>query len=256
MENNSALSLHNISLRYGGLEILKKVSFDVAHNEVIGLIGPNGAGKSALLNCISRVYHPDSQSRITVLGEKNFLDVPQHAIAKHGVSRTFQGLQLSRSLTVFQNIAVGFSSKLRYNALDSLLRPLLFLREERSLKTKVQDVAQSCGISEVLHKYPNELPLGVLRRVDLARALVSSPSVLLLDEPASGLSREERPLIAELIRVAREHHHVSVIWVEHDLDLVFSESKRVVVLRNGAVTAVGKPDIPQERTALLSAYYN
>jgi len=256
MQTNHALSLNNISLKYGGLDILKQVSFDVKPNEVVGLIGPNGAGKSALLNCISRVYHPAPGSEISVRGKSGFLGTPTHAIARHGLSRTFQGLQFSPNLTMAENIAVGLSSKLKHGTLHSLLRPRRFAREEKHAHGEVRRIAASCGVADVLDKYPRQLPLGVLRRADLARALISSPSVLLLDEPASGLAREERPLIAELIRVARENHDVSVIWVEHDLDLVFSQSDRVVVLRNGAVATIARPGVAEERQALISAYYN
>lgn len=256
MQANHALSLNNISLKYGGLDILKEVSFDVRHNEVVGLIGPNGAGKSALLNCISRVYQPAPGSEISVLGKGGFLRTPTHAIARHGLSRTFQGLQFSPNMTIAENIAVGLSSKFRHGTAHSLLRPRRFAREEADARTQVRRIAASCGVANVLDKYPRQLPLGVLRRADLARALISSPSVLLLDEPASGLAREERPLIAELVRVARESHDVAVIWVEHDLDLVFSQSDRVVVLRNGAVAAIARPAHKEERQALISAYYN
>jgi len=256
MTTDIALSLQNISLSYGGLRILKNVSFDVGHNEVIGLIGPNGAGKSALLNCISRVYHPAPESEISILGKQGFLKIPTHDIAKHGLSRTFQGLQLSPNLTVAENIAVGLSSKLHRGAMHSLFRPRHFAREEAHARHEVRRIAASCGVSDVLDQYSRQLPLGVLRRVDLARALISSPSVLLLDEPASGLAREERPLIAELIRVARQNHDVTVVWVEHDLDLVFSQADRVVVLRDGAVAAIARPDVAEERQSLISAYYN
>lgn len=255
MSSNPAISLKNVSLHYGGLDILSQVSFDVQHNEVTGLIGPNGAGKSALLNCITRVYQPEAGSRVSVLEHPDILKVPRHAIARFGLSRTFQSLQLSPGLSVADNIAVGLSSRLRRGAWHSLLAPRGYWRDESRARDEVRRVAGACGVEDVLDKYPLQLPLGVLRRVDLARALISSPSVLLLDEPASGLAREERPLIAELIRVAREQHEVSVIWVEHDLDLVFSHSDRVVVLRSGAVAAIADPSKPEERKALISAYY-
>lgn len=251
-----SLSLSNVSLSYGGLDILKQVSFDVSPNEVVGLIGPNGAGKSALLNCISRVYHPSPGADIAINGIGGFLRTPAHAIARHGMSRTFQGLQFSPQLTIAQNIAVGLSSQLRHGSAHSLLRPRRFAREEAHARDAVRRIAGACGITDVLGKYPGQLPLGILRRADLARALVSSPSVLLLDEPASGLAREERPLIADLIRVAREEHAVAVIWVEHDLDLVFANADRVVVLRNGAVASIARPAITHEREQLISAYYH
>ncbi len=251
-----AISLRNVSLRYGGLDILKDVGFDVHRNEVVGLIGPNGAGKSALLNCIVRVYKPAAGASISLHGDPGFVDLPLHAIAGCGVARTFQGLQLSPDLSVFDNIAVGMSARFRLNVFDSLLRPLSYLRADADVRRSVHEITKVCGVEDVLNCRPGQLPLGVLRRVDLARALVSKPSVLLMDEPASGLSHEERPLIAELIKLAREAGDLSVIWVEHDLDLVFSHADRVVVLRNGEVAREGRPGVPGERRALIDGYFS
>ncbi|MFK3664142.1 ABC transporter ATP-binding protein [Ochrobactrum teleogrylli] len=252
----AVLSISNVSLRFGGLDVLKDVGFDVYRNEVVGLIGPNGAGKSALLNCILRVYEPAADARIALHGDTGFLGLPSHAIARRGVARTFQGLQLSPGLTVFDNIAVGRSSRFSLNVADSLLRPFTYSRQNTEISHRVHEIADLCGLRDVLHRLPEQLPLGVLRRVDLARALVGEPSLLLMDEPASGLSHDERPLIAELIRVAREVGNLSVIWVEHDLDLVFSNADRVIVLRNGTFVRDGRPADPTDRAALIEGYYS
>lgn len=249
------LSVAGVSLRYGGLNVLKNVTLEVKPNQVVGLIGPNGAGKSALLNCISRVYQPEPGARIAVHGRDNYATLPPHRIAHHGVARTFQGLQLAAGLSVFDNIACGLAAKAQLRMRHALLQPLSYVRETASVRKRVRDVALRCGVADVLDRLPAQLPLGVQRRVDLARALVGSPELLLLDEPASGLAHQERPLIAELIEVARQSGNVSVVWVEHDLDLVFSHSDRVVVLRNGERVDEGDPGDSVARQRLIASYY-
>lgn len=253
--HKSALEASKITLRYGGLDVLKDVNFSIQRNEVVGLIGPNGAGKSALLNCISRVYQPEASARIAVAGDASYGQRQLDQIARFGVSRTFQGLQLSSALTVRDNIAAGLAPRLRYGMLSAVWRPLAYVRETAEAERQVLACATRCGVADVLDRYPAELPLGVLRRVDLARALVSAPQLLLLDEPASGLAHQERPLIAELIELARQSGDLAVVWVEHDLDLVFSHTDRVVVLRNGETVAEGRPSDGIEREQLIASYY-
>ena len=249
------LSVADVSLRYGGLDVLKSVALEVAPNQVVGLIGPNGAGKSALLNCISRVYQPEPGARIAVHGDATYTSLPPYRIAHHGVARTFQGLQLAAGLSVFDNIACGLATKAQLSMRHALLQPWSYIRESAWVRRRVREVALRCGVVDVLDRLPAQLPLGVQRRVDLARALAGSPALLLLDEPASGLTHQERPLIAELIEVARQSGNVSVVWVEHDLDLVFSHSDRVVVLRNGERVDEGDPGNAAVRQRLVASYY-
>lgn len=248
------LSIENLSLTFGGLSVLDSVSLAVHPDEVVGLIGPNGAGKTALLNCISGVYRPEAGSRIR-LGGRRIDNLPAHRIAALGVARTFQHVDLLPSLTVIDNVMMGLSSRIGNGLLPRLVRPWKSSRRERELRAAARQALEQCRLRDIDHQRIQGLPLGSRRRIDLARALVSTPTLLLLDEPASGLGHEERALIPELIAIARAERDLGVIWIEHDLDLVISSADRVAVMHHGKVIAEGRPrESDQERQALISAY--
>ena len=247
------LQLDQLSLSFGGLKVLQNISLSVPPSEVLALIGPNGAGKSALLNCISGVYRATPGSRITLAGQR-LEQLPAHRISAAGVSRTFQGLQLASSLSVLDNILLGLVPRFRGGIGAALLRPLHALQAERQAQQDAREIAAQCRLEEMLHVPCADLPLGVLRRVDLARALVSHPKLLLLDEPASGLSHDERPLIGEMVKLARGRRGLSVLWIEHDLELVLNQAERAVVLHHGEFIGEDDPRSPQGRDRIVSAY--
>jgi branched-chain amino acid transport system ATP-binding protein len=220
---------------------------------VVALIGPNGAGKSALLNCVSGVYRPQEGARIAVGG--TCIDhLPPHKIARVGVSRTFQGLNLIPDRSVTDNILLGWTPLFSLNIFGMLAMPLRARREEREARDRTLEIISLCGLANLADRRCADLPLGILRRVDLARALVSEPKLLLLDEPASGLSHDERPIIGEMVRLALSRKDLSVLWIEHDLDLVFSEAQRAVVLHHGDLIDIGDPRIAADRARLISSY--
>ncbi|WP_258002413.1 ABC transporter ATP-binding protein [Burkholderia sp. WAC0059] len=247
------LRLERVSLSFGGLQVLREVALTLEAGEVLALIGPNGAGKSALLNCIGGLYRPSPGSEIWLRGRR--IDaLPPHRIARLGVGRTFQGLKLVNDRSVLDNILLGWTPRFSSGALGSLAFAVRTWREEREARLRAREVADLCGLTDVLDVRCADLPLGMLRRVDLARALVGEPQVLLLDEPASGLSHDERPLIGEMVRVARSRKGLSVLWIEHDLDLVLSEAQRAIVLHHGTVVASGDPAMADGRVRLLDGY--
>ncbi|NPT35158.1 ABC transporter ATP-binding protein [Paraburkholderia xenovorans] len=247
------LSLQRVNLSFGGLQVLRDVELCLQAGEVLALIGPNGAGKSALLNCITGVYRPAAGSEI-LLHDTRIDGLAPHRVARLGIGRTFQGLKLLRERTVLDNILLGWTTRFSLGALGSLARPWRARREEREARERAYAMAELCGLAELRDVYCGELPLGVLRRVDLARALLRDPDVLLLDEPASGLSHDERPLIGELVRIACQDAKRSVVWIEHDLDLVLTEAHRAVVLHHGTVVTSDNPAQPSGRARLLTAY--
>lgn len=247
------LDIQGIDLAFGGLRVLRNITLQLQPGEVVALIGPNGAGKSALLNCISGVYRPDPAARIMVDGRR--VDgLPAHRIAAQGVARTFQGLHLSAEMTALENILTGLSATQPFSLARALAWPVGAWRAETRAQGRAREVARLCGIEHLLDVRCGELPLGMRRRVDLARALAGRPKVLLLDEPASGLSRDERPLISEMVRVARSQQGLGVLWIEHDLELVLSEAHRAIVLHHGEQVASGDPRSPADRTRILEAY--
>jgi branched-chain amino acid transport system ATP-binding protein len=247
------LELENVSLSFGGVTVLDRISLTVGQSEVLALIGPNGAGKSALLNCISGVYRPQPGARITLAGTR--IDhLPPHKIARIGMGRTFQNLNLIPERSVFDNVLLGWTPRFSLNVFGMLARPLRARREEAEARERASEMIALCGLAQIAERRCADLPLGLLRRVDLARALVGEPKLLLLDEPASGLSHDERPLIGEMVRLTLSRKELAVMWIEHDLDLVLSTSQRAIVLHHGDLIDIGDPRVASDRNRLIHSY--
>ncbi len=248
------LKVDGLNLRFGGLHVLRDVSFQVEKGCVLGLVGPNGAGKSALMNCITGLYSPDRGGRVHIHGRR--IDhLPTHDRASLGLSRTFQHADLVPGLTVAQNIRIGEYGHHKPALLREWLLPMQAHRRSRAALERVRHIAARCGLEADMHRLVDDLPLATRRRVDLARALISQPKVLLLDEPASGMSRQERTLIPELIQIAQQDPDVTVVWIEHDLDLVLGAAHSAVVLHHGQkIFESDRLARPGSRAEVLSAY--
>ncbi len=247
------LDVQNVSLSFGGIVVLNNINLSVRESEVVALIGPNGAGKSAFLNCISGVYPAQRNALISLDGAR--LDrLPAYRRARAGVSRTFQGLNLISDRSVLDNVLLGWTTHFKLNVLGTLVQPWAALRAERLARERAFEILALCGLQKIWGERCSGLPLGILRRVDLARALIGRPKLLLLDEPASGLSHDERPLIGQMVRLALTREKLAVLWIEHDLDLVFSEARRAIVLHHGEQIDEGNPRDSDERARLIESY--
>jgi branched-chain amino acid transport system ATP-binding protein len=253
MKDANSLAIDSLSLSFGGLTVLKDINFGVVAGEVLGLIGPNGAGKSALLNCISGLYTPERGSTITFDGN-GLIPLKASHRAALGIKRTFQHIHLIDELTILDNVLLGLASAFQGGVFRRQTMMVQSARQERVLRSKAEAALELCGISAIGGERADALPLGIRRRVDLARALVSEPRLLLLDEPASGLASEERNLVRELVNIARRERDVAVIWIEHDLELVTSVATRILVLHHGRIVAQGDPRKAGQRDALIGAY--
>lgn len=242
-----------LSLRFGGLLVLDNVSFNVAPGEVVGLIGPNGAGKTALLNCIGGLYRPALESVIRFYGQS--LTGSATMAAELGIGRTFQYSYLSPTMTVVENVMLGLTPRYTGGMVGRFARPWHSLSNERLMRGLAQEALERCGAAEYTESDTESLPFSIRKRVDLARALVNNPKLLLLDEPAAGLSNNERSLIPELIKIARAEAEISVLWIEHDLDLVISAATRIIVMRDGHIVADRDPRGSElERKYLVDCY--
>jgi branched-chain amino acid transport system ATP-binding protein len=234
---------------------LSNITFNAKPGEITALIGPNGAGKSAVLNCISGHYKPTTIESISVNG-KPVHKLNPHERAKVGISRTFQHIHLVSELTVLENVMTGLTPVLDDGLLSAVCRPWRQTARERLRRELAMESLETFDLLDVSNKYGSSLPMGTRRRIDLARAMVSRPSVLLLDEPASGMSRSERDLIPELIHDAQQRYPFIAVWIEHDIDLIFSVANAVHVLKNGSMIASGRPqDDLDGRKILLEAYF-
>ena len=246
------LSIRQVTMKFGGIIGLLKVSFDVEEGLIVGLIGPNGSGKTTLFNCLSCLYRP-SEGEILFQRQPILHQSPYH-IPKIGLGRTFQNLALFPTLTVLQNVMIGMHSRSRGGFFCNFLRLPLVKREEHKIRNKAMELLSLMELESVADHPAVGLPFGTLKRVELARALASEPKLLLLDEPAGGLNHEEVEDLGKLIRNFRDLRGVTILLVEHHMNLVMQVSDKVVVLNFGQKIAEGTPEEVQNNPEVIQAY--
>jgi len=246
------LSISALSVRFGGIVALTDVTFAVARGQICGLIGPNGAGKTTLFNCLSRLYQP--QSGAILFDGKNLLHEKRHRIAALGIGRTFQNLALFRSLSVRHNIMIGGHCRARGGFVADALRLPRVVREELLLEARANELITALDLGSVANTPVQALPFGVQKRVELARALACEPKLLLLDEPAGGLNHEEVERLRALILMLRDRFALTILLVEHHMNLVMRVSDQVVALDFGRKIADGSPEEVQNAPDVVRAY--
>jgi branched-chain amino acid transport system ATP-binding protein len=244
------LAVTDISIGFGGLLALDDVSMSVRQGEVVGVIGPNGAGKTTLFNVICGFVHPSS-GRITYRGAVLHRHRP-HDLAKLGIARTLQGVGLCAGLTVRENVMLGAQPMLRSDLGSSFLGLRRSSREERRVASRAMEILEELGAADHSETLPAALPYAVQKRTALARALMAEPQLLMLDEPASGLSEAEMAMFGTRIRALTSR--MAVLLVEHHMDLVMSVCDRIVVLNFGQVIAEGTPDDIRANPDVSTAY--
>lgn len=247
----SLLDVREVSVRFGGVIALDDLSFSIDEHEICGLIGPNGAGKTTLFNILSRIYEPSTGQ--VLFDGNDMLDVDAHEIARLGVARTFQNLALFPRLTVLENVMVGAHSRCKVNFASAPFR-LGVSREEQRLTQDAMDILGYLGLAAIALRPAAGLPFGTLKRIELARAMAAKPRLLLLDEPASGLTHAEVDELGQTIRGLRDRLGLTVLLVEHHMQLVMGISDKVVVLDFGRRIAEGTPAHVQQDQSVIEAY--
>ena len=246
------LALADLSISFGGLAALSGVSLEVVEGEIFALIGPNGAGKTTVFNVLTGLYRP-SEGRATFRGE-DLLRLPPHEIARRGLGRTFQNTEVFRKLTALDNVLIGEHARLRSGVFSGALALPSVRREESVARDRALALLARLGLADVAGVEAGSLPLGNQKRLEMARALAAEPRLLLLDEPAGGLNATETRTLMELICRLRDELRLTLLVVEHDMDLVMSISDRVAVLDHGRKIAEGKPREIAADPAVIEAY--
>jgi len=246
------LKIEDVSLSFGGVKALQRVSFDVLEHEVRAIIGPNGAGKSSMLNCINGVYQPQDGS-ISLRG-KTFRHMNSRQVAEMGVARTFQNLALFKGMSVLDNIMTGRNLRMKTGLLFQALHIGPGKQEELQHREFVEHIIDFLEIQPYRKTAVGRLPYGLQKRVDLARALAMEPQLLLLDEPMAGMNLEEKEDMCRFVLDVNEEFGTTIVLIEHDMGVVMDISDRVVVLDYGRIIADGSPNDVRSNQNVIDAY--
>ena len=249
---SKVISFKNVNLKFGGVQALKDVSFDIEENSLFAIIGPNGAGKTSILNCINGIYKSTSGS-IDIF-DKDIINLQPDEIANMGVSRTFQNIELFENMTTLDNILIGAHRHVNYGPIRSLLFSKKVRDEEEKARQITENVIDFLEIEEYRYSYILSLPYGIQKRLELARALAMEPKVLLLDEPAAGMNNEETEDIARFILDIHEELGVTVILIDHDMNMVMDIATEVVVMDFGEKLFQGNPKDAAKDQKVIDAY--
>ena len=250
--NGNILEVKNLTLRFGGLVVLDKLSFDVEEKAIVSLIGPNGAGKTSAFNCLTGFYKASSGS-INFLGE-NILRKKPYKITTMGMARTFQNLRLFKGMSVLENVMSGQHCRSSAGPLSSVLHLPAQQAEEKSILDVSMQCLEFVGIPHHKDRIASNLPYGDQRRVEWARALATQPKLLLLDEPAAGLNYDEKQRLIALIHKIRSELDITIFLIEHDMGLVMKVSEHITVIDYGEKIAEGNVEEVQNNPRVIEAY--
>ncbi|MEM9623101.1 MAG: ABC transporter ATP-binding protein [Pseudomonadota bacterium] len=246
------LQADNISVHFGGVKAVQELSFTVEEGEVFSIVGPNGAGKTTIFNLISRIYDV-TQGQIT-FAEQDITHVPTHKVAELGIARTFQNTELFEQETVLNNLLIGCHTHRQTNLFSEMLFLPGVRRQELAFRQRVEDVIDLLDLQGYRDQVIANLPYGVRKMVEIARALCLQPRLLLLDEPSSGLNPEETDDLSFWLEDINQELGITVIMVEHDMNLVSQASDRVMAVADGQLLTVGEPQAVQSHPEVLRAY--
>ena len=246
------LSIEKVGMRFGGLEVLSDISFEVGPGEIVGVIGPNGAGKTTLFNLITGIYSP-AAGQIS-FGGTRIDQLAPYEIARLGIARTFQNIRLFARMTVAQTVETALVTKCPDRFWSSLIRFPGYQRRQAERHAQIHALLARFGLGEFADQLATSLPYGLQRKLEIVRALATQPSLILLDEPAAGMNTVEKAALKDLITLINTEFSVSIVLIEHDVKLVMGVVNRVVVLDHGLCIAAGVPEMVRRDPAVIAAY--
>ena len=248
----SLLEIKDCTMRFGGLTCVDKLNTHVGENELIGMIGPNGAGKTTVFNIITGVYNP-TEGDVLFKGE-SVVPLKPFEVAEIGISRTFQNIRLFQSLSVRDNIRVSFVKSIKSGFFLSTFQLGNYETEESNIENKIDELLEIFGLADAGDEYASSLPYGDQRKVEIVRALATTPQLLLLDEPAAGMNPTEKTELMSLIKMVKNEFKISILLIEHDMKVVMGVCERILVLDYGKKIAEGNPEVIKKDPKVIEAY--
>lgn len=246
------LNVQNISMHFGGVKAVDDMTFKVTQGDFLGVIGPNGSGKTTLFNVITGIYTPTC-GKIFFDG-KDITGQPLKNMISHGIARTFQNLRTFRGMTVIQNVMMGDGVNNKTNLIDCLFHTRRWKKAEKQSYEKSMHILSLLGMADQSDQYVGSLPYGMQKRVELARAAVTSPKLLMLDEPTAGLNDKEAYELVHVIEILKEKEDLAIIMIEHNMKVMMSTAKEILAMDSGQQIAFGLPEEIQNNPMVISAY--
>ena len=252
MADTPVLKVTDLGIDFGGLTAVNKFNITVDKHQIVGLIGPNGAGKTTIFNMLTKVYNP-SRGLIELNG-KDINNMSTVEVNKAGIARTFQNIRLFDKLSVIDNVLMGMHNYITYNTLEGILKTKKYRDQEKEAYDRAMSLLKIFHLEEFADNISSSLPYGAQRRLEICRALATSPSLLLLDEPAAGMNPSETMELMNTIKDIRDHFDIAILLIEHDMKFVMGICEKITVLNYGTTLAVGTPEEIQNNPEVIKAY--